>query len=256
MAVSLASAGSAVLRSSSNRSPRVQDGHLSPHRCWSGRIVTPQRLTQRLKAGPTDVLLLDFDGVIVDSEPEVTAGCIESAAALWSQSLSKLEGAQLAELKNKMRTVRPVMNATWEFLVAARLLASDAKSLDSLLQDWPSVCDWAIKEWGTTQHAIEEHSEAFRKQRVAGDEGAFIQNNMLYPGILDAVSQCQYPWLYAKLSPPNEKKIAAISDIAQRPLVNESKARLHFVDDRFETVKAVLEAPDLKGIRLKVYLAD
>ena len=71
MAVSLASAGSAVLRSSSNRSPRVQDGHLSPHRCWSGRIVTPQRLTQRLKAGPSDVLLLDFDGVIVDSEPEV-----------------------------------------------------------------------------------------------------------------------------------------------------------------------------------------
>lgn len=49
---------------------------------------------------------------------------------------------------------------------------------------------------------------------------------------------------------------APCRDIAQRPMVLESKARLHFVDDRFETVQAVLEAADLKGANLKVYLAD
>ncbi len=50
--------------------------------------------------------------------------------------------------------------------------------------------------------------------------------------------------------------VFARSDIASRPLVAEGNACMHFVDDRFETVKAVLEAPDLKQTKLKVYLAD
>lgn len=70
------------------------------------------------------------------------------------------------------------------------------------------------------------------------------------------------PFLARCLRIPNSS-VAVLSntyvprrDIAQRPLVTESKARLHFVDDRFETVQAVLEAPDLRGTKLRVYLAD
>ncbi len=76
-------------------------------------------------------------------------------------------------------------------------------------------------------------------------QDAFIRNNKLYDGILDAVNECQYPWyvitsrakdrtlkllkgllsqdwpedtprLYAGLSPPNEKKIAAIRSAARQ----------------------------------------
>ena len=42
--------------------------------------------------------------------------------------------------------------------------------------------------------------------------------------------------------------------ISQRPIVAGSGARLHFIDDRWETVKAVHETPDLAHVRL--YLAD
>ena len=42
--------------------------------------------------------------------------------------------------------------------------------------------------------------------------------------------------------------------ISQRPLVKESGARVHFIDDRFETVRAVRDAPDLGNV--VVYLAD
>ncbi|KAK9835756.1 hypothetical protein WJX74_007318 [Apatococcus lobatus] len=221
---------------------------------------------------------------VVDSEPEVTAGCIDSAAALWPDVIGNLKDQELADVKAKMRTMRPVMNSTWEFLVAVRLLATDT-DVTELQRNWSSACHQALKEWGTSERQVEEHSQKFRKQRVAGNEEAFIENNKLYSGVADAVAQCQYPWyvitsrakdrtlkllkgllsqnwpedtprLYAGLSPPNERKIAAIRDIAQRPLVTENKACLHFVDDRFETVQAVLEARDLRGINLKVYLAD
>ena len=42
--------------------------------------------------------------------------------------------------------------------------------------------------------------------------------------------------------------------ISQRPLVKESKARVHFIDDRYETVKAVRDAPELQNVI--VYLAE
>ena len=42
--------------------------------------------------------------------------------------------------------------------------------------------------------------------------------------------------------------------ISQRPLVKESRARVHFIDDRYETVRAVRDAPDLSNV--VVYLAD
>lgn len=40
----------------------------------------------------------------------------------------------------------------------------------------------------------------------------------------------------------------------QRPMCQDPFTRLHFVDDRFETLKAARECSDLK--RWKIYLAD
>lgn len=42
--------------------------------------------------------------------------------------------------------------------------------------------------------------------------------------------------------------------ISQRPLVRTSGARIHFIDDRLETLKAVRKASDLHDVQL--YLAD
>ena len=44
-------------------------------------------------------------------------------------------------------------------------------------------------------------------------------------------------------------------EIMAKPMVKEQKATVHFVDDRFETVKAVAEESSLKG-GVQVYMAD
>lgn len=41
--------------------------------------------------------------------------------------------------------------------------------------------------------------------------------------------------------------------ISQRPIVRQSKARVHFIDDRLETLRAVSEVADLRHVQL--YLA-
>lgn len=43
--------------------------------------------------------------------------------------------------------------------------------------------------------------------------------------------------------------------ISAKPMVKEQNATVHFVDDRYETVKAIVEESSLKG-GVKVYMAD
>ena len=51
-----------------------------------------------------------------------------------------------------------------------RLLSMDTTDVSSLLRDWPAACQRALQDWGTTQKEVAEHSEHFRKRRVADNE--------------------------------------------------------------------------------------
>ena len=45
--------------------------------------------------------------------------------------------------------------------------------------------------------------------------------------------------------------------VAERPMISEGGAKLHFVDDRFETVHAVAEDPRLSALpRFQTYFAS
>lgn len=52
-----------------------------------------------------------------------------------------------------------------------------------------------------------------------------------------------------------EKSCLTCREILAKPMVKEQNATIHFVDDRFETVKAIAEEPSLKG-GVQVYMAD
>ena len=47
---------------------------------------------------------------------------------------------------------------------------------------------------------------------------------------------------------------AVYRNICEKPLVKDNKAKVHFVDDRVETCRAVSECPELKDV--SVYMAD
>ncbi len=46
----------------------------------------------------------------------------------------------------------------------------DTTDVSGLLRDWPAACQRALQDWGTTQKEVAQHSEAFRKRRVADNE--------------------------------------------------------------------------------------
>eukprot|EP00798_Chlamydomonas_sp_ICE-L_P015748 gene15748-21870_t len=147
-----------------------------------------------VRAGPSDVFVLDFDGVLVDSEPEVSAAAFMAAADRWPQLASGLESNK-ATLRPLMKKCRPVL------YIAASKQGSRVSALLGHLFDLD----------------IPEDS----------------------------------PRLFSSLLPPETAKADTLSKISKRPVC--SSATLHFVDDRLETLEAIMKDDRLSD--WKLYLA-
>ncbi|PSC70318.1 hypothetical protein C2E20_6217 [Micractinium conductrix] len=238
-------------------------------------------------ACPSDVFVLDFDGVVVDSEVEVSTSALGACAGYWPQLFGE---GQLAErlrqrVRADLRATRPRLINGWEALVMARLVLEDQGSVARILADWEPLLETTLAAWGEGDGGgLSAAFEAHRAAQLAADADSFVALNPLYPGVADALQESPYPYyiasskaagrlvtllcaslgldidtasprLFAGLIPPNERKIAALRAIAARQ-VAAGGATLHFVDDRFETMHAIAEqAPDLLE-RWQLYLAD
>lgn len=236
-------------------------------------------------AAPSDVFVLDFDGVLCDSEHEVSTSAYEACQGYWPDLFAGLSGQEQQRVRAGMRATRPRLIKGWEALVMARLILEDEGNVQHILADWEPLLAATLAAWGEgTGASLASAFEAHRAEQMQVNPDRWISLNPLYPGVASALSDSPYPFyiasskaagrlvtllnaslgmgveegsprLFASLIPPNERKIAALREIAGRP-VAQGGATLHFVDDRFETLEAIAEqAPDLMS-SWQLYLAD
>ena len=101
--------------------------------CWFS-IANPSRRTRsrckqvnKCHVLPTragaDVFALDFDGVLVDSEPEISSSAIAAAAEYWPEEFGHLDDAANHQVRHNMRQVRPVLVNGVEALVMVQYVA-------------------------------------------------------------------------------------------------------------------------------------
>lgn len=188
-------------------------------------------------------------------------------------------------MRRGLRATRPRLIKGWEALVMARLVLEDDSNVQRILQDWEPLLERTLEAWGEGGGAaLAAAFESHRAAQMAAAPDGWRALNPLYPGVDDALRACPYPFyiasskaasrlvpllraslgmevevgsprIFASLIPPNERKIEALREVAQRP-VAQGGATLHFVDDRYETMQAIAEqAPDLLG-SYKLWLAD
>jgi len=81
-----------------------------------------RRPHRRLAAAPSDLLVLDFDGVIVDSEPEVSVSALGAASVRWPEAFGGGEptGAARAALLAGLKRSRPVLVGGYESMCMVR----------------------------------------------------------------------------------------------------------------------------------------
>eukprot|EP00198_Chlamydomonas_reinhardtii_P004220 XP_001693556.1 predicted protein [Chlamydomonas reinhardtii] len=120
---------------------------------------TPGASSQAAPPAVSDVFVLDFDGVVVDSEPEITASAFEAAAIRWPELFAPeaLGAERRTALREAMRTVRPVLVKGYESMVMLRLLLRDPNcevKLRSILSAWSAELPRALAEWGESEEEL------------------------------------------------------------------------------------------------------
>lgn len=229
------------------------------------------------------MFVLDFDGVLVDSEPEVSASAYAAAKDYWPDLFASTGVEKQQQVLAGLRQTRPVLVRGYESMVMARMLLEDPTCVDAILAGWHPLLEKTLDSWGEQWEELQKSFEGHRASWLSSDRAGWLARNQPYPGMVDAITSCEYPVyfasskaahrvstlmqehfgmvdltpdsprLFASLLPPEEKKVEALKSIADRPVCRETGAHLHFVDDRLDTLLAVQQA-GLKDWNL--YLAD
>ena len=101
-------------------------------------------------SGAPEVFVLDFDGVLVDSEPEVSMSAFTSARDYWPAVFAASDGAPAGEQQQQqeqqervlagLRRCRPVLVRGYESMVMARLLRERGPGCEEeILSRWEAL---------------------------------------------------------------------------------------------------------------------
>ncbi|CAD7696650.1 unnamed protein product [Ostreobium quekettii] len=234
-------------------------------------------------AGPSDVFALDLDGVLVDSAPEIASTGYGTAAALWPDVFEGADDQSKERVKQELNKLRPLKTNGHEEVLMARLLMEAPQKASEIAEDWPAVHDAALADLGWTPDDLQAEFLKFREAQKAKDLAGWRRLNQPYPGIKETLMYCEFPFyivttkppasaagllqdilglsipvdsprLIAGLYPPGEAKARALRELGERPMCKEPGVRLHFVDDRPETVELMSTAEDMA--RWNLYFAD
>lgn len=222
---------------------------------------------------PDDVFVIDFDGVLADTQMEVMSAGLNCAMEVWPDAFRDISTDEV--MKGLVR-VRPRLVKGYESMVMARMLAEDLGNVNVILE-----CEnWADSQSGVVSHVLDTYGndvdeleavfEAWRRNRIENNFEDWIMLNPLYDGIQSAVSDCQAPFyiasskagnrlipllntllsmevdedsprVFSGLIPPNELKLEVLETVLQRPIAQGERTVLHFIDDRFETIEYIAQ---------------
>jgi phosphoglycolate phosphatase-like HAD superfamily hydrolase len=239
------------------------------------------------RSAPTDVFVLDFDGVLADSEQEVSSAGIAAAETTWPHLFAELPPATSARLRTSLATVRPRLVRGYETMVIARLILEDPANVDAILAgQWEApggLLERSLSQWGEDPTTLNNTFESFRSRRAAKDPQAWAALSPAYPGVKEALADCPAPYyvasskredrllqllrlhfglevesgsprVFAGLIPPEQRKVEALRAVATRPIGRDPRTTLHFIDDRLDTLKAALLERDVRD-RWQLHLA-
>jgi len=200
-------------------------GALAPgHAQTNVRRAASPRLTA---STPPLIIAFDLDGVIVDSEPELTQTAWRTACRLWPALMEETAGlvatpAQLGArkawtqgswdelrgtgdeglpnwLRAKLRLLRPVVETGFEALLMLRLCAEEAISagprkrpltIGEMTVNWgPELRETLLLRYGIDEPAAVAAFGATRDEWIAADEAGWLGANGFYEGALDVLRE-------------------------------------------------------------------
>ncbi|KAH7624073.1 hypothetical protein NADE_008885 [Nannochloris sp. 'desiccata'] len=243
-------------------------------------------------AAPTDVFVLDYDGVIADSQLEVSTAGVAAAEQQWPSIFQdlNLNASERQRVLAGVAAARPRLVKGYESMVMARMVLENPQDgVEKILYGTPNwdapsgLLQTTLAAWNEQEQPLQAVFEAYRSNRMSTSPQGWVALIPLYEGIAEAIADCTSPFyicsskrgdrlvhllnaqlnlditeesprVLASLIPPNEMKVKALRNVMARPVAANSATSLHFIDDRFETIEAISQKNDLVE-RYSLYLA-
>lgn len=222
---------------------------------------------------PTDVLVLDFDGVLCDSAEETGV----SAWRAGQQFFADWAGAMPpADFLAAFVAVRPVLETGYQAILLMRRIA-DGVPVDQIRAEGAAAAEALMPQLSLDKSALVKAFGSTRDAWIASDVASWLACHRFYPGTLERMREKQAagcPLLISTtkqerfvvallagqgIGLPAESILGLDSGKKKEQVLREALAaypgsRIHFVEDRLDTLRRVEERPELDAIRL--YYAD
>lgn len=216
-----------------------------------------------------DYFAFDFDGVICNSARETASTAWRAAHELWPDRI----GAQPSEAQlARFVRLRPVIETGYENVTLVALVARGIDD-DAILADFQRLCELFINEERLDRTDLRRRFGLARDAWLAEDPQSWLDAQGFFPGVVDAINALHAPRCIittkedrftrvlvqrAGLDVPADRIFAleAFEGRGKRSVLkglarSHPGARLHFFEDRFQTLDRMRDVPDLH-----MYLVD
>lgn len=226
------------------------------------------------------VWALDFDGVLCDSCGESSLSAWRAAVTLWPSIFDTDTARQSkADIMEKMRAVRPVVETGYENIVQVRALLEGVET-GAMLAGWTEMLPTLMDRWGLERSAMVDLFGETRDAWMDEDLEGWLAPNRIYDGVaapLEAAMADPNCEVYivttkqARFTQVLLQNMAGIDfpmeSIHSQTMSGRPKSEVlqmlqgrhpghvyHFVEDKLATLKKVEKVPALEKWRL--YLVD
>lgn len=214
----------------------------------------------------SDILVLDFDGVICDSAPENAATAWRCCCRLWPE---RFQGdAPEEQIRRFCQELRPYMETGYQSILQTKLLWSGAP-LARITNEFAGKLEEILAEVGQTKESLKPLFGGERDRWLREDQEGWLAHNSFYPGAAEALKtllargrviilttkECRF---VERLMERAGVKFPSGDIFGLERIKNKettlaellAEGSLAFVEDRLATLERVAQVPALDKVKL------
>ncbi len=222
-----------------------------------------------------DIVIFDFDGVIVDGLIEYW----DSAKKACLQSIKKNELAHTlpSKVPTTFRQLRPWVKNGWEMvLIAAEIFRQDSPLAQhgpiQFAENYQQNCIESLKTWGWNSEQLQNALDNVRKQEIITNKDTWLARHVPFQGIIERIQRLQDEEIaFGVLTTKSaEFTLELLKSFNLHPAllyghesgekkdlllqISKSHSIKGFIEDRRATLETIINTPDLSFI--PCYLAS
>ena len=222
------------------------------------------------------LLVLDFDGVIVDGINEYWSSSRQTCLNILSAKEKKIISFP-SDIPKAFKTMRPWVHHGWEMVILAAECSNktsqlNLKGLQNFSRNYQIECSLALKKWGWTPSQLQAALNQTRREAISNNFNQWLDYHQPFSSVvqwLQIVEKegIEFAVLTTKSIEFTKKLLNSFSLQPKLIFGHESGSKidvlnqlLHkriiqgFIEDRRSTLEKVLEDPQLRSI--PCYLAS